>query len=104
LVHVTSLDNDFYHFDPIRHRLTGERGGRTFRIGDRLKVQVTRVSLDDRKIDLRLVDDEGRAAPKPSHASPGGEATGAARRESGDGRKPGRRQPPRAASPRYLRR
>ena len=61
LVHVTSLDNDFYHFDPIRHRLTGERGGRVFRIGDRLRVQVIRVSLDDRKIDLRLVDDEPSA-------------------------------------------
>ncbi|MCA1788755.1 MAG: ribonuclease R, partial [Thioalkalivibrio sp.] len=89
LVHVTSLDNDFYHFDPIRHRLTGERGGRTFRIGDRLKVQVTRVSLDDRKIDLRLVDEEGRAT-EAAPRKPRREAAGA-RRESDDGRKPGRR-------------
>ncbi|AHE97488.1 ribonuclease R [Thioalkalivibrio paradoxus] len=63
LVHVTSLDNDYYHFDPIRHRLTGERSGRTFRIGDRLRVQVIRVSLDDRKIDLRLIDEERPARP-----------------------------------------
>ncbi len=91
LVHVTSLDNDFYHFDPIRHRLTGERGGRTFRIGDRLKVQVTRVSLDDRKIDLRLVDDEGRAA-EAEPRKPKRKAAGAGR-ETGDGRKPGRRKP-----------
>jgi ribonuclease R len=89
LVHVTSLDNDFYHFDPIRHRLTGERGGRTFRIGDRLKVQVTRVSLDDRKIDLRLVDEEGRAT-EAAPRKPRREATGA-RRDSDEGRKPGRR-------------
>jgi len=61
LVHVTSLDNDFYHFDPLRHRLTGERGGRVFHIGDRLQVQVVRVSLDDRKIDLRLFEE----APAP---------------------------------------
>jgi ribonuclease R len=88
LVHVTSLDNDFYHFDPIRHRLTGERGGRTFRIGDRLKVQVTRVSLDDRKIDLRLVDEEGRAT-EAAPRKPRREEAGA-RRESDDGRKPGR--------------
>ena len=89
LVHVTSLDNDFYHFDPIRHRLTGERGGRTFRIGDRLKVQVTRVSLDDRKIDLRLVDEEGRAT-EAAPRKPRREAAGAGR-ESGAGRKSGRR-------------
>lgn len=77
LVHVTSLDNDFYHFDPIRHRLTGERGGRVFRIGDRLRVQVIRVSLDDRKIDLRLVDEgpsegAGRGSGRPTARTPGG--------------------------------
>ncbi len=72
LVHVSSLDNDFYHFDPVRHRLTGERGGRVFRIGDRLRVQVVRVSLDDRKIDLRLVDEEPAAGePKPGRRRPG---------------------------------
>lgn len=54
LVHVTALDNDFYHFEPSRHTLTGERGGRVFRIGDEVRVQVVRVSLDDRKIDLAL--------------------------------------------------
>jgi ribonuclease R len=89
LIHVTSLDNDFYHFDPIRHRLTGERGGRTFRIGDRLKVQVIRVSLDDRKIDLRLVDDEGRAAESRAR-QPRRDAQGG-RSEPGDGRRPRRR-------------
>nr|WP_296748531.1 ribonuclease R [Thioalkalivibrio sp.] len=102
LVHVTSLDNDFYHFDPIRHRLTGERGGRTFRIGDRLKVQVTRVSLDDRKIDLRLVDEEGRATDAAPR-KPKREAAGAGR-EAGDGRKQGRRgrrgRKPEAPAPR----
>ncbi|WP_019625614.1 ribonuclease R [Thioalkalivibrio sp. ALJT] len=63
LVHVTSLDNDFYHFDPARHSLTGERAGRVFRIGDELKVQVARVSLDDRKIDLALAREPGEQAP-----------------------------------------
>ncbi|WP_026279978.1 ribonuclease R [Thioalkalivibrio sp. ALJ16] len=63
LVHVTSLDNDFYHFDPARHSLTGERAGRVFRIGDELKVQVARVSLDDRKIDLALAREPGEQGP-----------------------------------------
>ncbi|WP_019024984.1 MULTISPECIES: ribonuclease R [unclassified Thioalkalivibrio] len=64
LVHVTALDNDFYHFEPSRHTLTGERGGRVFRIGDEVRVQVVRVSLDDRKIDLALAE-ESTVEPAP---------------------------------------
>ncbi len=52
LVHITALDNDYYHFDPIGHRLTGERTGTVYRLGDRLRVQVAAVNLDDRKIDF----------------------------------------------------
>ncbi len=96
LVHVTSLDNDFYHFDPIRHRLTGERGGRVFRIGDRLRVQVIRVSLDDRKIDLRLVDD----APPGGAARPHGKPAGAAKKAAEPSpRRGSRRRRPRGDEP-----
>ena len=56
LVHVTALHNDYYHFDPIGHRLRGERSGRVYRLGDSLRVSVVRVSLDDRKIDFELAD------------------------------------------------
>ena len=52
LVHITALGNDYYHFDPDHHRLTGERTRQVFRLGDALQVQVTRVDLDERKIDL----------------------------------------------------
>jgi ribonuclease R len=55
LVHISSLDNDFYHFEPIGHRLTGERTGTVYRLGDRVRVQVAAVNLDDRKIDFVLV-------------------------------------------------
>lgn len=54
LVHVTALKNDYYHFDPIGHRLCGERSGTTYRLADRLKVRVMRVDLDERKIDFEL--------------------------------------------------
>ncbi|MBK5970392.1 MULTISPECIES: ribonuclease R [Thiorhodovibrio] len=54
LVHITALDNDFYHFDPIGHRLNGARTGQVYRLGDRLRVQVAAVNLDDRKIDFVL--------------------------------------------------
>ncbi len=54
LVHITALDNDFYHFDPIGHRLNGARTGQVYRLGDRLRVQVAAVNLDERKIDFVL--------------------------------------------------
>ena len=54
LVHVTALEHDFFHFDPIGHRLTGERTGKTYRLGDEVEVVVAAVNLDDRKIDLVL--------------------------------------------------
>ncbi|MGB0713195.1 MAG: ribonuclease R [Gammaproteobacteria bacterium] len=55
LVHVTSLDSDYYHYDPTGHRMTGERSGQVYRLGDRVKVQVTRVDLDQRKIDFAML-------------------------------------------------
>lgn len=56
LVHVTALPGDYYHFDAIHHHLKGERSGRTFRLGDTLEVIVTRVDMDDRKIDFDLTE------------------------------------------------
>ena len=56
LIHVSALGSDYFHFDPGGHRLTGERSGAVFRLADRLRVRVQRVNLDERKIDLELVD------------------------------------------------
>lgn len=56
LVHVTALGNDYYHFDPQRHWLMGERSNKIFRLGDALTVKVVQVNLDDRKIDFELVE------------------------------------------------
>jgi ribonuclease R len=55
-VHVTALPGDYYHFDAAKQRLAGERSGRSFRLGGSVRVQVARVDLDDRKIDLALVE------------------------------------------------
>jgi len=68
LVHITQLPNDYYHFDPVRHLLTGERRGLKFRLGDALRVQVLRASLEDRKIDFRLAQD----VQSEAFASPAG--------------------------------
>lgn len=68
LVHVTALPGDYYHFDPVHHRLAGERSGRSFRLGDSVEVKVMRVDLDERKIDFELA--EGKTA------MPGGQRRG----------------------------
>lgn len=54
LVHVAELSNDYYHFDPVRHCLEGERSNQVYRLGDRVEVKVIRVNLEDKKIDLRI--------------------------------------------------
>ncbi|SEV87450.1 RNAse R [Luteibacter sp. 329MFSha] len=64
LVHVSQLPNDYYKFDPVRHLLSGERTGARYRLGDYVSVQVLRASLEDRKIDFRLVA-RLDALPKP---------------------------------------
>ena len=62
LVHISQLANDYYHFDAIRKLLKGERTGTQFRLGDHVRVQVLRASLEDRKIDFRLVPTRAVAA------------------------------------------
>jgi ribonuclease R len=57
LVHVTSLRNDYYTFDAVKHRLVGERGGHIYRLGDTIWVLVARVDLDERKIDFELAEE-----------------------------------------------
>ena len=59
LVHVTQLPNDYYHFDPVRRLMAGERSGLKVRLGDAVRVLVLRASLEDRKIDFRLTEHLG---------------------------------------------
>ena len=68
LVHVTQLPHDYYHFDPLRKTLSGERRGMSFRLGDRVRIIVLKASLEERKIDFRLVEDkqdQGLPPPPP---------------------------------------
>ena len=62
LVHITALPADYYNFDAVHHSLVGERAGRTFRLGDSIRVQVVRVDLDERKIDFEMASDRPVAA------------------------------------------
>ena len=55
LVHVSALGSDYFHFDPARHTLSGERSRHAFRLGDRMRVRLTRVDLDERRVDFEPV-------------------------------------------------
>ncbi|WP_040277786.1 ribonuclease R, partial [Xanthomonas citri] len=72
LVHVTQLPQDYYQFDPIRKTLSGERRGREFRLGDPVRVLVLKASMEERKIDFRLAEENGGApeAPLPPREKP----------------------------------
>ena len=59
LVHITELGGEYFKFDEARQELRGERTGIRYTIGARVRVQVSRVDLDGRKIDFRLVDEAG---------------------------------------------
>ncbi len=64
LVHITELGGEYYRFDEVRQELRGERSGQRYAIGSRVRIQVSRVDLDGRRIDFRLVR-EGDAALPP---------------------------------------
>jgi ribonuclease R len=81
LVHVSSLDNDYYRFDQVGQRLIGESGGQTYRLGDRVEVRVEAVNMDERKIDFSLISSERaprnvgkteREKAKKAEGKPGG--------------------------------
>jgi len=60
LVHVRSLEDDFYRFSPKDYALVGERRGFRYRLGDRLEVQVTRVDKEARHIDFLAIRKRSR--------------------------------------------
>ncbi|HDY7997035.1 TPA: ribonuclease R [Vibrio vulnificus] len=70
LVHISTLANDYYQFDPIGQRLIGESFGHIYRLGDAVKVKVLAVNLNDKQIDFELVGTsrklrgEGKTAKK----------------------------------------
>ncbi len=79
LVHVATLQNDYYHFDASGRRLIGDRTRRVYRLGDHLRVRIARVDLDERKIDL-LIDEDSASAQRKTRVGKGG-STRAVRRQ-----------------------
>ena len=64
LVHITELGGEYFRFDELRQELRGERTGIRYAIGSRVQVQVSRVDLDGRKIDFRLVNAGDELVPR----------------------------------------
>jgi ribonuclease R len=71
LVHVTSLKNDYYQFDASRLELVGERGGKRYRLGEAMTVQVQRVDMESKRIDFRPVDNDADGNERPASARRG---------------------------------
>ena len=52
LISVRDLKEDYFIYDDVHHQLSGQRGGKIYRLGDLIKVKVASVNLDDRKIEF----------------------------------------------------
>jgi ribonuclease R len=79
LVHVSTMADDYYRFVESAHLLRGENTEKVYRLGDKVAVQVIRVNMDVRQIDLGLVEilervRSGERGPKRSKARPTNEA------------------------------
>ncbi len=80
LIHITELGGEYYRFDEVRQELRGERTGVRYAVGSRVRVQVSRVDLDGRRIDFRLVREGLAEAARPG---PGARGKGAGKPPSG---------------------
>jgi ribonuclease R len=77
MVHVSTMADDYYRFVERQHILRGENTGRVYRLGDRVRVQVVKVDMERRMIDLGLTEilekvrvSEANRGPRRSKAEP----------------------------------
>jgi ribonuclease R len=89
LVHITELGGEYFRFDEARQELRGERTGIRYAIGTRVRVQVSRVDLDGRKIDFRLVSEGEALVGRAMKDKAGGNPAELADDERGAGRRGG---------------
>ena len=115
LVHITELGGEYFRFDEARQELRGERTGIRYALGSRVQVQVSRVDLDGRRIDFRLVtegedltqramrdkagaDAVDSAAPKSRRSKPGDSTSGVRAGDAGKSGTSAKRSGRKAAS------
>ena len=58
LVHISTLDNDYYRFDVEKQRLIGENSGMIYRLGDKVRIKVEAVHLQQKMVDFSLLESE----------------------------------------------
>ncbi len=75
LVHITELGGEYYRFDEARQELRGERTGIRYALGTPVRVQVSRVDLDGRRIDFRLVREEDETVARALRDKRGSEGS-----------------------------
>jgi ribonuclease R len=69
LVHVSELGEDYFQFDNVKHQMLGERSGKRYRLGDRLRVKLVKADLESGRIDFVLADAPfGRRKPIPGRS------------------------------------
>ncbi|TFW23156.1 ribonuclease R [Massilia arenosa] len=85
LVHITELGADYFQYDEARHELRGERTGKRYQLTDRVAVQVSRVDLEARKIDLVLAGADSQPMAPPRAGGRGKSAKGANGANGGNG-------------------
>ncbi|GIP40253.1 ribonuclease R [Paenibacillus sp. J31TS4] len=86
LIRLSDLTDDYYHYNDQQHLLLGERTSKIYRIGDEVKVRVTRVNLDEHTIDFELVDMKPRRAGEGGFGRGRNGGRGGDRREAAGGR------------------
>jgi ribonuclease R len=62
LIHVRTMNDDYYMHDAVAHTLTGRRNGREYRLGMTVRCVIAKVDLDQRQLDLRLESPQGAPA------------------------------------------
>jgi ribonuclease R len=71
LVPLSSIEHDFYVFDPARNHLVGRRTRRVIRLGDKVTVQVAKVDTFKKQVDFRLAESQPERAQRETGARPG---------------------------------
>jgi ribonuclease R len=56
LVHISTLADDYYHYDAAKFHLQGEQSKKTYRLGDKVNATVTKIDLDEKKMDFILAE------------------------------------------------
>jgi ribonuclease R len=92
LVHVSSLDDDYYKYDDKQHTLRGESKGRTLTLGSRVRVQLAKVDKGRRRLDFALEEGPLEAGIKPTKATAPDATTQAQEVEDSGGRRRKRRR------------